>query len=56
MRSIGRLLSRSMTERIRHRLRCETLGAERQMVIVAHDMSWLTMCRIGMVMFEGWSG
>jgi hypothetical protein len=34
----------------------ETLGAERQMVIVAHDMSWLTMCRIGMVMFEGWSG
>jgi predicted lysophospholipase L1 biosynthesis ABC-type transport system permease subunit len=34
----------------------ETLGAERQMVIVAHDMSWLTMCRIGMVMFEGWGG
>jgi len=33
----------------------ETLAAERQM-IVAQDMSWLTMCRIGMVMFEGWSG
>ena len=34
----------------------ETLGAERRMMIVVHGMTWLTMCRIGTVMFEGWSG
>jgi len=25
------------------------------MMIVVHGMTWLTMCRIGTVMFEGWS-
>jgi hypothetical protein len=33
----------------------ETLEAKGRMMIVVHGMTWLTMCRIGMVMVEGWS-
>jgi hypothetical protein len=34
----------------------ETMESEWRMMIVVQGMSWLTMCRIGTVMFEGRSG
>ena len=34
----------------------ETMESEWRMMIVVQGMSWLTMCHIGTVMFEGRSG